>query len=65
VKHEELKEAVLSGHKASSLLAEVLMVLSEDHYCPEAIGFEGVETYQDCTECIVCIAKQLKQHGDI
>ena len=26
-------------------------------YCPEAMGFEGPETFPDCGKCIVCKAK--------
>jgi hypothetical protein len=54
----ELKEAIESGHKASSILKETLEEISE-LYCPEALGFEGPATFSDCGKCIICQAKIL------
>ena len=54
----ELKEAVESGHKASSVLRDVLEEVAE-LYCPEASGFEGPDTFSDCGKCVVCQAKKL------
>ena len=55
---ESLKEAVSSGHKASSRLKEVLQRVSLLP-CPEAYGFDGLGTYPDCGECIVCVARDV------
>ena len=56
---DELREALETGHKSSSVLRDVLQELVDDHYCPEASGFEGPETYPDCGECVFCLAKRL------
>ena len=56
---DELKEALETGHKASSVLREVLRELVDKHHCPKADGFEGPETFPDCGECVYCLAKKL------
>lgn len=55
----KLKEAIESGHKASSVLLDVMTELSEKHHCPESIGFEGLGTFPDCGECVYCLAKRI------
>ena len=59
MKFEELKKAVESGHEASAILLGVLQELADKHYCPEAAGFEGSETFSDCGECACCLAKKI------
>lgn len=56
---EEMKEAVESGHNASAILLDVLRELADKHYCPEAAGFQGPETFSDCGQCAYCLAKKL------
>ena len=56
---DELKEAVETGHKASSILNDVLRELVEYHYCPKADGFEGPDTFPACGICAYCLAKKL------
>ncbi len=53
---DELKEAINSGHKASSILREVLREISKLH-CPKSYGFEGAKTFSGCGKCVVCFAK--------
>ena len=62
---EDIKEAVNSGHKSSSILTDVLRVLAKDHHCPSADGFEGPETYTDCGVCTYCIAKEMLSQKEI
>lgn len=57
---ESIQEAVESGHKASSALKEVLSDLADNQWCHEADGFEGRDTFPECGECAVCIAKDLR-----
>jgi hypothetical protein len=56
---DNIKEALDSGHKASTVLKDVLELISELP-CPQAYGFEGLATFSDCGKCIVCISKKLK-----
>lgn len=55
---KEIKEALQSDYKASSVLQEVLYQIV-DLSCPEADGFDGIETFPDCGQCIVCTSKEL------
>ena len=57
--HDELKEAIETGHKASTVLREVLLELNLNHHCPSADGFEGSNTFPDCGDCIYCLARKI------
>lgn len=59
MQREDVEEAVKTGHKAAQVLTDVLRALATDHYCPEAEGFEGSETFTDCGTCAHCIAKDM------
>lgn len=59
-----LKEAIETGHKASSVLKEVLQEMVDDQTCPAADGFEGRETFFDCGECVYCLAKKLIEENN-
>ena len=41
-----------------NLTKEQIKFLAEECYCPEAAGFEGVETFPDCGECLICKCKE-------
>lgn len=62
---EDMQEAVKTGHKAASVLADVLRDLAKEHYCPDAVGFEGPETFPDCGACVYCLAKQMAEDEEI
>ncbi len=51
----EIKEALKTGHKASSVLRDVLEEVSELHCSNESFSFTSL----GCGECIVCISKRL------
>ena len=61
---DEAREALNSGHKASSILRDTFEDVAK-LYCPESFGFEGPDTYSPCGQCIVCISKKLleEQNG--
>ena len=52
-----LKQAV-EGRASTPALLWVLKTVAR-LYCPKAYGFEGLDTYIDCGECIVCLAKEV------
>lgn len=55
----EIIEALNTGHKASSVLRDVLEEIAEISYCPKSYGFEGRDTFSGCGKCIICISKDL------
>jgi len=46
--------------KISNLTSEQIKELG-NFSCPEAVGFEGPETYPDCTTCLICLSKEFLQ----
>ena len=62
---EEIKEAIITGHKASSVLKSLILELFEDECCLDSYGFEGAETYPDCGECVVCIARKIAEEIEL
>lgn len=53
---DELKYAIEEGHKASTVLEDVLRELDE-YFCQKSYGFGGPDTFSPCETCIVCLAK--------
>ena len=60
--YDELECAIEDGHKASSVLQDVLRELLDEHSCPEAAGFEGRETFPNCGKCVYCYAIKLREN---
>lgn len=50
--YEEIKEAIETGHKASSILKDVMHEISQEFYCAEGVC-------PSCGECIWCISMRL------
>ena len=62
---EEVKEALISGHKASSVLNSLILELIDDTFCLNSYGFEGGETFPDCGYCVVCVSKQISKEIEL
>ena len=62
---EEVKEAIITGHKASSVLNSWILELADDTCCLNSYGFEGAETYLDCGHCVVCVSRKIAKEVEL
>ena len=60
----ELRSAIETGHKACSVLREVLRELSKLH-CQQSSGSYGPDTFIECFKCSICYSKEFIRNEEI